>query len=372
MGNDRASDTATDTDNTWTDVGVVDAHVHLGWTYDYFFKTHAWSGFDGFGARITSTVNTYSILKNNAFFMRPPYGPNRAGLLAFGETYEGNPMSTADIVGHELMHGITYYSVSARTGSGLTSTSVQELGPSTVLIDGSNVACADAVLVFRSGASYPFYCNGGKFVLTHNPEGAVNEAFADVFGTAAEFYMQDPGTGVLRADYQIGEDVPEMGVFHGARGPIRSLSDPASIYINTSAQTVRYPEHSDGLLKFGVYVVFGRLYRAPVVFLDNSYFKLNGTEGGGVHWNATLISHVFYLAVEGGTNGTSGLTVTGVGATNRNQIEQVFFRAMTELMPNTVTIPLVADVIEQAAIDLFGAGSTVAQAVGQALSAVGL
>ena len=106
--------------------------------------------------------------------------------------------------------------------------------------------------------------------------GAVNEAFADVFGTAAEFYMQDPGTDVLRADYQIGEDVPEMGVFHGARGPIRSLSDPASIYVNTSAQTVRYPEHSDGLLKFGIFVASGRLYRAPVVFLDNTYFKLNG------------------------------------------------------------------------------------------------
>ena len=59
-----------------------------------------------------------------------------------------------------------------------------------------------------------------------------------------------------------GKDVPEMGVFHGARGPIRSLSDPASIYVNTSAQTVRYPEHSDGLLKFGIFVASGRLYRA--------------------------------------------------------------------------------------------------------------
>ena len=32
------SDFPTDSDNTWTNPSVVDAHVHTGWTEDYFFK----------------------------------------------------------------------------------------------------------------------------------------------------------------------------------------------------------------------------------------------------------------------------------------------------------------------------------------------
>src|SRR5262245_36700395 len=40
------SDRASDTDNTWTDVATVDAHVHVGWTYDYFFKRFGRHGLD--------------------------------------------------------------------------------------------------------------------------------------------------------------------------------------------------------------------------------------------------------------------------------------------------------------------------------------
>ncbi len=36
--NPAQSDTASDTDNNWTDTPVLDAHVYLGWTYDYYFK----------------------------------------------------------------------------------------------------------------------------------------------------------------------------------------------------------------------------------------------------------------------------------------------------------------------------------------------
>jgi Zn-dependent metalloprotease len=371
MARNRPSDIATDADNTWTNTGVVDAHVHLGLTYDYFYKTHDWSSFNGTGyGPIFSVVGTYNVLPNNAFFISPPFGPENKGLVAFGETYAGNPMTIADVVAHELMHGITYHSVKTRTGSGLKSNFVLESGSSTAMVNGENVACTNLRLNVSSGASFPFYCSGGKFVLVHNPGGAVNEGFADVFGTAAEFYMQDPGTGFLKADYQIGEDVPELGVSKGASGPIRSLSKPASIYVD-STKTVRYPDHFDGLLKFGIYVAGGNLYIAPAVIIDNTFFLLKGTDSAGVHWNATLFGHVFYLATEGGTNATSGFNVAGVGASNRHQIEKVFFRAMTSLMPNAVTIPLVADVIEQAAIDLFGNGSTVTQAITQALLAVG-
>ena len=64
--------------------------------------------------------------------------------------------------------------------------------------------------------------------------------------------------------------------------------------------------------------------------------------------------------------------MTGVGAQNREQIERVFFRAMTQLMPGGPSFGTAGAVIRQSAIDLYGASSAAAQAVNQALTAVGL
>ena len=72
-----------------------------------------------------------------------------------------------------------------------------------------------------------------------------------------------------------------------------------------------------------------------------------------------------------GTNRTSGLSVEGVGGNGRADVERIFFRAMTELMPSTTSLPLTADILRQAAADLV-AGSEAEHAVRQALVAVGL
>ena len=42
----QSSDLATDTDNTWTDGANVDAHVYIGYTYDYYFKRLGRRGLD--------------------------------------------------------------------------------------------------------------------------------------------------------------------------------------------------------------------------------------------------------------------------------------------------------------------------------------
>ena len=373
-GQSFASDTATDTDNTWTDPAVVDTHVHMGWTFDYFFKRHAWSGLDASSGPITGIVNNQLVLPNNAFFIPHPFGPAGRGAVAFGATSSGNPVTTLDIVGHELMHGVTHFSVSRRTGSGLASMPILDgLGPTTISVGGSSFACATTVLVFADGSSLPFFCSGGQFVLASNPGGAVNEAFADVFGTSAEFFFQNPGSGPLRADCLFGEDIRELGlVLRGELGPARSLRNPTSLYVDTT-RTVRFPDHYGRRLRFAVLrLPSGLLALAPVVIFGSDAFVLLGDDFGSVHWNSTILSHAFYLAIEGGRHATSGLTVSGVGAANRDQIEQVFFRAMTELMPSAVSMPLTAAVICQAAVDLFGTSSTVAQAVDEALLAVGL
>ena len=85
-----------------------------------------------------------------------------------------------------------------------------------------------------------------------------------------------------------------------------------------------------------------------------------------------ILSHAFYLAIEGGQNRSTGLTVQGVGATNRHQVERAFFRAMTHLMPARTSFHMTAAVIRQSAVDLFGAGSATHRAIDQALNAVGL
>ena len=95
-------------------------------------------------------------------------------------------------------------------------------------------------------------------------------------------------------------------------------------------------------------------------------------DNGGVHWNSTILSHAFYLAIEGGHNRTTGRTVQGVGGANRHDVERAFFRAMTHLMPARTTFPLTAAVIRQSAVDLFGTDSATHRAVDQALYAVGL
>jgi bacillolysin len=170
-----------------------------------------------------------------------------------------------------------------------------------------------------------------------NESGALNESFSDMMGTAVEFFFQQTGSGDLKADYLCAEDVVKP-VFAGATIGIRSLADPAAY---------GHPDH---------------------------YSKrfLGSTDNGGVHTNSGISNHAFYLAIEGGTNRTSGLAVQGVGASNRDQIEKVFYRAFTQLMPSNSTFSTARAATIQAARDLYGANSAAERAVTQAWTAVGV
>ena len=161
--------------------------------------------------------------------------------------------------------------------------------------------------------------------------GALNEAFSDMLGTSVEFYFQQAGTGRGQADYLIGEDVVRPG-------GIRSLSNPALF---------DQPDH------------YSRFVRT---LFDN----------GGVHINAGIPNHAFYLAIEGGRHPTSGLNVTGVGGGNREQIEKVFYRAFTSMLPANARFSTARAATIQAARDLYGAGSAAERAVTDAWTAVGV
>ena len=292
-----ATDVAADSDNTWTDGAVTDAHVYAGYTYDYYFKRFGRRGLDNNNIRIRSLVNPVRRTAQDVaqyftpfpdFFINAFYAGGGimvygvglpAGFTAGGQSW--NHLSGAlDIVAHELTHGVTDYT------SGL---------------------------IYR------------------NESGALNEAFSDILGTSVEFFYQPAGNGDLRADYLIAEDVVKPG-------GLRSMENP---------QAYGDPDH------------YSRRF-------------LGSADNGGVHINSGIANQAFYLAVEGGTNRTSQLAVQGVGAANREQIERVFYRAFTTMLPSDATFALARTATILAARDLFGASSNAERAVTQAWTAVGV
>jgi thermolysin len=161
--------------------------------------------------------------------------------------------------------------------------------------------------------------------------GALNESFSDMMSAGAEFFFQTPGDGPLRADYLLAEDI-------STAGGIRSMANP-------------------------------RQFNDP----DHYSVRFTGPEdNGGVHINSGIPNHAFFLAIEGGTNRTSGLSVQGVGAANREQIEKVMYRAFTQMMPARATFAVARQVTLQSARDLYGAGSAPERALTQAWTAVGV
>jgi Zn-dependent metalloprotease len=294
-----AGDIASDDDNNWTDGAVDDAHVYAGWTYDFYFKRFGRRGLDNNNIRILSIANP-ARRENFAtefdrypdFFVNAFYAGS--GIMVYGvglppgvflssplgrQTMDATP-GALDIVTHELTHGVTEFS--------------------------SN-------LIYL------------------NESGALNEAFSDIMGTSAEFFYQPAGSGVLQADYTIGEDVIRPG-------GVRSLANPA-------------------------------------VFGDPDHYSkrfLGPEDNGGVHTNSCIASHAFYLAIEGGTNRTSGIAVQGVGAGNREQMEKVFYRGFVQLLPSDATFAVARAATIQAARDLYGPGSSAERAVTQAWTAVGV
>jgi bacillolysin len=166
-------------------------------------------------------------------------------------------------------------------------------------------------------------------LIYQNESGALNESFSDMMAAGAEFFYS--GTAPGQADWLLAEDtfVP---------GGIRSLQNP-------------------------------RQFGDP----DHYSVRFTGTaDNGGVHINSGIPNHVFYLAVAGGTNRVSGITVQGVGQANIEQIERVMFRAFTAMMPANANFAVARVVTIQSARDLFGVGSAPERAVSQAWTAVGV
>ena len=174
----------TDADDVWnttTQRAGVDAHWGAKWTYDYYLNVHGRNGIDGAGgpgvtaaaansgtSLITSRVHFGSSGRyNNAFWF------NNMMSYGDGDGTQFSPLTTVDICGHEMTHGVT-----ERT-AGLTYAS---------------------------------------------ESGALNEAWSDIMGSMVELYSDG---GAVSADtWKIGEDAYTPGTSGDA---LRSMSNPNSV-----------------------------------------------------------------------------------------------------------------------------------------------
>ena len=287
------ADRAFDSDNTWTDGAVVDAHVYQGWTYDYYFKRFGRNGIDDHNLPLFTIVHpvgrdqadtvdpdTRGLYINNAIYLG-------GGYLLFGDG-DGVDFDffagALDVVAHEYTHGVTEFT--------------------------SNLDYVDE-------------------------PGALNEAFSDIMGASAEFFLQPAGSGPRQADWLIGEDI--------TRTPppfFRSLSDPGS-----GGQPDHYSQRR---------------------------FIGTDIDLGGVHYNSTIVSHAYYLAVAGGTNRVSGITVPGISVANIERMEKIFYRAFAFFLGPTSQFHDARVATLQAAADLYGASSNDYTQLERAWTAVGV
>lgn len=161
--------------------------------------------------------------------------------------------------------------------------------------------------------------------------GALNESWSDVFGELIEQWHENPKTfttpdGAKAADWMIGEDVFTPST---AGDALRSMKAPG-----TSHPGDPQPAHMRD------YKVMGR-------FEDH----------GGVHYNSGIPNRAAYEAA------------VRIGS---EKVAQIWYRAISEYIRPTAQFSDAAEATVHAARDLFTSDPTVAQAVTDAWTAVGV
>lgn len=166
--------------------------------------------------------------------------------------------------------------------------------------------------------------------------GALNESIADIMGA---FIENKTGDDL----WLLGEDIYTPNT---PGDGLRSLSDPASIYIGGYTESGYYPDH------------YNQRYLGD---LDN----------GGVHINSSINNKAAHLITAGGTH--YGVTVTGIG---KAKTEKILYRALTLYLTTSTDFSQMRQAMVQSARDLYpdknGQPSAEVQAINAAYDAVGV
>lgn len=255
--------------NSWSVPDSVSASYNLSQTYDYYQSRFGRSSYNGAGSNLNAIVRIGSYA--NASWN------NELKMMLFGnvDKYAGS----LDVIGHEVTHGVAF-----------------SIG-------------SEGVLKYQGQS------------------GALNEAFADVFGEMIE--ARTRGTN----DWWIGSDL---------NAALRYLADPGSVLIDGIRP---YPSRMSDFIQ------------PDDPFLD--YFI--GRDNGGVHLNSSIIGHAYYLLAAGLDD-----------PIGEQDAEQIFYRCLTlSMKPFSQFIDARLGCIA-AAEALFGTNSQQALKTAEAFDAVEL
>ena len=261
----------TNTSSSWTSTGndqaATDAHWGAEMTYDYYKQTFNRNSIDNAGYALLSYVH-YDVNFVNAFWdgSRMTYGDGDL-------TQDFDIMTALDVCGHEITHGLV--SNTANLGSG--------------------------------------------------EAGALNEGFADIFGTTIEAFAR-PG----QHDWIMGADI--MPSHTG----IRDMSQPKNL---------------------------GQ---------PNTYNGVNWSGTGEVHQNDGPAIYWYYLLCQGGSGTNDNNNAFNVSGITMAEAQTIAFRGLTVYFTSSTTYANARQYTIQAATDLYGACSPELAATTNAWYAVGV
>ncbi len=270
QNNDFDYDHVKSNNNSWASKISVSAHYNGGEAFTYFEDTHNRNSINNEGGNIISLINISDPETgggfDNAFW-------NGAALFYGNGNQAFTPLAEGlDVAGHEMSHGVVQ---------------------------------ATANLTYQGES------------------GALNEAFADIFGAMID-----------RDDWLIGEEIVKTAVFPS--GAMRDMSDPhngGSSLNDTGYQPKNVSEQYTG-----------------------------SQDNGGVHINSGIVNHAYYLFAE----------TSGVG---KNKAEQIFYRALNVYLTKSSNFKDMRAAAEQATQDFIDDGiynTNVLTAVSAAFGAVGI
>lgn len=272
---------------------AVEVHWAMRQTYDYYKNIHNRTSFDGNGHSINNYYDAGAALGtdenagaldeviDNDIYNGMFYGRGGADL---------HPVVSLDVAGHEFSH----------------------------------------MVINRNG-------NGG---LDYKGEsGALNESFADIFGTAVEFYVND------NPNWTIGEGIIKNNVNPNY---LRNMSDPN----NTPAFLAP---------------------NQPDTYKGNHWLSTNSSfDNGGVHINSGVGNYWFYLLSVGGM-GTNDLgNKYYVNGITIQKAEKIAYNALTGGLSPTATYLDAYNATITAALTMYGANSNEWEQVVNAWYAVGM
>jgi len=237
-----------------SDAVEQDIHDNAGTTWDYYNARFGRDSFNNSGATIVSTAH-HMVSFVNAFW-------NGSQLVyGDGDGVNASPLGGAlDVVAHEFTHAVT---------------------------------TNESNLIYQ------------------NESGALNEAWSDIFGAAAEAWRD----GVSGNTWKIGEDAFTPGTGGDA---LRYMNNPTQ----DGSSRDYYPERYTG-----------------------------SADNGGVHWNSGIANLAFYLAVNGGQH-PRGKTTVQVTAIGLSRAEQIFYRAQINYLTPSSNFLAARNGTGQAAQDL--------------------